>query len=183
LFNAAFIDLFLVGRQMPRSARELELLNPEAVGKLGETTRMLEALVGEIAGEYSRISLRRAGLSDPVYQESVADVDRQLDWLLQPGFLSRTPAEWRSRLPVYLRALEWRLAKLPERLPRDLEWTWEVTSLAATDANRSQQTSLFGKAPDNYHWLLQEYRVSLFAQHLGTVVPVSRMRLERLRGD
>ena len=32
-----------------------------------------------------------------------------------------------------------------------------------------------------YFWLVQEYRVSLFAQHLGTVVPVSRKRLEKIR--
>ena len=78
-------------------------------------------------------------------------------------------------------ALSFHYARLPERLPRDLEWTWEVQSLQQAAADLPEvEASRHAEALQQFHWMLQEYRVSLFAQQLGTATPVSRKRLERL---
>ena len=118
-----------------------------------------------------------------MYQESVRDMREQLDALLAPGFLHRTPALWLPRLPVYLQAMAARTEKLSQRLPKDLECVWEMQALqqplhelGAVPAMRAQAQA----GITEYRWMLEEYRISLFAQQLGTRVPVSHKRLDKL---
>ena len=118
----------------------------------------------------------------PAWLEAVADMREQLDNLIHPGFVASTPDPWLARLPVYLRAMALRLDKLPERQSRDhaaqreIEPFWRAWR-EQIDAGRSI-------APEwiEFRWLIEELRVSLFAQQLKTLRPVSVKRLQqRLR--
>jgi len=110
-----------------------------------------------------------------------ADIETQLDGLIGPGFLTSTPAEWRRHLPRYLKAAQVRWEKRGQRQER------ELAAQVRAAAERLEQWR--SNVPDGwpwphamveYRWLLEELRVSLFAQTLGTERPVSTKRLEQL---
>jgi ATP-dependent helicase HrpA len=117
------------------------------------------------------------------WQYAIADIRQQLDRLLAPGFLTTTPWTWLQHFPRYLRAAHVRLTKLAGGLARDRKqhdllaprleaWKGRAAELAAQGATNPQL--------DYYRWLLEELRVSLFAQELGTSCPVSPQRLDKL---
>ena len=117
------------------------------------------------------------------WQYAVDDMRDQLAHLVGPKCLSTTPWNWLRHCPRYFRAIRVRLdalvdggtAKDRERyeefLPRwqaYLDWLQQQGPQHAADAELIQ-----------YRWMLEEYRVSLFAQKLGTSIPVSPKRLEQ----
>jgi ATP-dependent helicase HrpA len=109
------------------------------------------------------------------------DIEAQLARLIFPGALSETPAEWRPHLTRYLKAIAMRLEKLAQRHPKDAEHQARVaTACARLDAWQANHPPGWPWPPGitRYRWLLEEYRVSLFAQSLGTAVPVSDKRLQ-----
>ncbi len=112
----------------------------------------------------------------------LADVREQLGDLVYPGFVSATGLAQLRRLPVYLDGILHRIGKLAENLGRDRVWMSEVQQ--ATQRYRDAGGTLpLGRdaAPAIGHarWLLEELRLSLFAQHLGTSEPVSLQRVVR----
>jgi ATP-dependent helicase HrpA len=180
LLEAATDEAWLRDAPLPRDGDAFARLHEAGRAALVPRAQELEALLGRVAQALRELTLRRSGLKDPVYAESLADLDRQLDALLQEHFLSRTPAQWRPRLPAYLQAAALRLEKLPDRLPRDLEACWELQELQERLEAAQADGRLDGGRAQALRWLLEEYRISLFAQQLGTAQPVSRKRLERL---
>jgi ATP-dependent helicase HrpA len=109
--------------------------------------------------------------------QAAADIEQQLARLLAPGWLASTPWQRLQHVPRYFKAVELRLEKLRADPARDARLMSELQPLLSAwlraprplDAERAQ----FG-------WLLEELRVSLFAQQLKTPVPVSAKRLAKL---
>ena len=103
--------------------------------------------------------------------------------LMGEGFISRTPAARLKDLPRYLRAATHRIAKAQENPARDVELAWRVREASSEfDRVRSaNDVSRLGPARaaelDRVRWMVEEFRVSLFAQHLGTDGPVSDKRI------
>jgi len=123
-----------------------------------------------------------------VGQPAVADMRAQLSGLIYPGFITSTGYRRLPQLTRYLRGIERRLDKLPENPARDaanmavarrVEQAYRQTLADLPAARRGD--------PDvtEVRWMLSELRVSLFAQTLGTLAPVSENRilaaLSRLR--
>ncbi|HXO23115.1 MAG TPA: ATP-dependent RNA helicase HrpA, partial [Streptosporangiaceae bacterium] len=121
-------------------------------------------------------------------QPAVADMRAQLARLIYPGFVTATGYRQLPQLTRYLRGIEHRLDKLPENPARDaanmavaqrVEQAYRQAVADLPPARRSD--------PDvtEIRWMLEELRVSLFAQTLGTLAPVSEARilaaLSRLR--
>jgi ATP-dependent helicase HrpA len=109
---------------------------------------------------------------------TAADIRWQLSWLVPAGFLLTTPSERLRELPRYLQAIEQRLEKAARDPKRDAQLTAEVTPLEARYRERVKAER--GQRPaggDDFRWLLEEFRVSLFAQQLRTRMPVSARRL------
>ncbi|MGV8977223.1 MAG: ATP-dependent RNA helicase HrpA [Cellulomonas sp.] len=105
--------------------------------------------------------------------------------LVHDGFVSATGAERLPHLARYLRADRYRLAKAADNPHRDAERAWQVHQLedalsAARDRTRSAPTDPSREAVlDDVRWMLEELRVSLFAQQLGTPAPVSDKRIRK----
>jgi ATP-dependent helicase HrpA len=75
-----------------------------------------------------------------------------------------------------------RLEKLGSQVQKDRVWSIELGNLWAQYQTRADKHALEGKRDDElvvYRWWLEEYRVSLFAQQLGTKVPISDKRLSK----
>jgi ATP-dependent helicase HrpA len=109
---------------------------------------------------------------------AAADIRGQLAWLAPAGFLLTTPWERLREFPRYLQALEQRIEKLPRDPRRDAQLAAEIAPLEARYRERIKAER--GARPpgdDDFRWLLEELRVSLFAQQLKTRVPVSARRL------
>lgn len=130
----------------------------------------------------ARLAIEKATAS--VYRQAVADIRRQIAGLVFPGFMTATPWEWLSQFPRYFRAIAIRLDRLGAgNRDRDLAQTEELRLRADAMAQRLKDRPdlvRYDPAWIRYRWLLEEYRVSLFAQKLGTAVAVSAVRLDRL---
>ena len=114
---------------------------------------------------------------------TVTDVRDQLARLVSDGFVARAGAARLVHLVRYLRAAEHRLARAVTDPQRDQGLAWQVRELE--DAYHEAQAAARTAAPDptrdarlaDVAWMLEEVRVSLFAQHLGTAHPVSAKRI------
>jgi ATP-dependent helicase HrpA len=143
----------------------------------------------EIARSAAQIQSARAALekklaaAERAFAQPVADIRAQLARLLAPGWLGRTPWERMQHLPRYLQAAALRLEKLRADPARDQRLAAELGALEqpyrrelashARNGAVSAELAQFG-------WLLEELRVSLFAQELRTPVPVSVKRLSKV---
>ena len=110
----------------------------------------------------------------------LADLRRQLAGLLFPGFIARTGLVRLAHLPRYLEGMRVRLQGLADSAGRDRAWLTEYERAAVAYAEAGGQLPLPADAsPALTHarWLLEEYRISLFAQRLGTAEPVSLQRI------
>jgi ATP-dependent helicase HrpA len=116
---------------------------------------------------------------------TVRDVQEQAERLVHDGFVSETGADRLPHLARYLRAAAYRLDKAAANPARDEQLAWQVRDLeqllGQTRARVTSRTLVPADlaALDDARWLLEELRVSLFAQQLGTPVPVSEKRIRK----
>jgi ATP-dependent helicase HrpA len=109
---------------------------------------------------------------------AVADMRAQLAGLIYPGFISATGARRLPDLVRYLRGISRRLDKAPDDLARDADRTAAVARVTQAYARHQRELAAAGRADDGaVRWLIEELRVSLFAQTLGTPVRVSETRI------
>ncbi len=140
------------------------------------------AVVTEILALHQRLRKRLEGSLSPAWIHSVGDMRDQLSRLVHPGFIRETPWCWMQQIPRYLKALELRLEKLQGGVERDLA---NLRQFRPLWERYLQWAEAAGEEPCHderwveYRWLLEELRVSLFAQQLGTRRPVSVKRLSR----
>jgi len=143
--------------------------------------RLLAIIASEHAALTQRLASLPAALSRPANEARA-----QRDALVYAGFFSATPWPQLQNLPRYLKALDRRLAKFAERPDRDLKHAEQVALLWQRYRERADGNRLAGKtepALEDFRWLLEELRVSLFAQELKTPIPVSFKRVERAWAD
>ena len=102
--------------------------------------------------------------------------------LMPARFLKTTPAAWLPHLPRFLTAIHVRLTKLLNAgLSRDQAHLQEVAPrwrALKERAAKHRKDNVIDPAREEYRWMLEELRVSLFAQELKTSIPVSPKRLE-----
>jgi ATP-dependent helicase HrpA len=140
-------------------------------------------LVGDILLEYHRITQQlKQGNLPLAWLNSLKDIREQLASLIYAGFISQTPSAWLIHFPRYLKAIGVRLSKLQENPSRDQQRCQAIAPLWQACCRQLEAQHPHGVSPTllRYRWLLEEYRVSLFAQELGTAYPVSAKRLECL---
>nr|WP_276611324.1 ATP-dependent RNA helicase HrpA [Thioalkalivibrio sp. XN8] len=182
LVSAAFSRVFLpAGSELPRDEAGFRACLDQGRARLMPDAEQLLALATETLELHDECRRRLAqGLTGPGAREAAADIEAQLTALVCPGFLAATPPERLVELPRYLRGILMRMDRLAlgkgearqvldlkphrERLAGQAETRW--ASAEAADAFQ------------RYRWLVEEYRVQLFAQALGARDKVSHARLE-----
>jgi ATP-dependent helicase HrpA len=158
----------------------VRLLN-EGKGRLIPVAEKLQTLLSKIVEQKLAIrrSLGSSALNGLDYVKS--DIQNQLAQLLGENFLHVTDITWLNEFPRYLSAIESRLQKAPHMGARDAENTvlylkyWERFEQLRGNTELNDNLAL-----KNLRWMLEEYRVSLFAQNLGTKISVSAKRIEQL---
>jgi ATP-dependent helicase HrpA len=161
----------------------------EFARRLDDGRNRFTLIAQEIARTAAGILAERAALQkklsavEKTLPQTAQDVTQQLARLLAPGWLARTPWERLQHLPRYLKAAALRLDKLRADPARDARLAGELASLEQPYRREAAARARHG-APDaafeQFGWLLEELRVSLFAQELKTPVPVSVKRLAKL---
>lgn len=109
------------------------------------------------------------------------DIKIQLDGLLFPGFLRVIPLEWLPHLARFLRALDMRLDKLISTPIADEPKLKQLLPLVESYVHLKGQanSASFQVELTKLKWMIEEFRVSLFAQGLKTSIPVSVKRIEK----
>ena len=168
---------------IPRSPDEFEARVKAAINFLSVALQDAAILLPDLFGDYQETRMMVGKRCPPAWEGSYEDAREQLSALVRPGFLASTPWEWLTQFPRYFNAIRHRLERLPQgTLSTDQRATREIVSFAARYHERRSQhetRGVFDPEIVTYRWMLEEYRVSLFAQKLGTAVPVSAKRLER----
>ena len=114
-------------------------------------------------------------------KEVADDIAAQLARLVPKRFIAVTPWAQLAHLPRYLKAVVMRLDKLRADPLRDLQRLAEVRPLEQRSLRYvAERKGVHDARLDEFRWLLEELRVSLFAQELRTPQPVSAKRLEKV---
>jgi ATP-dependent helicase HrpA len=109
-----------------------------------------------------------------------ADITRQLEELMPAGWIGTTPAAQLGHLPRYLKGIGLRIEKLRADPDRDARLLADVAALQAPWRRAlAQRRGQPDPRLEEFRWLLEELRVSLFAQELRTPMPVSIKRLQK----
>lgn len=165
---------------LPRDGAALASLAERKRGDWTGHAERLARLVLEILKLWHGLQKRFKGKIDLAQAVALNDIKQQLGNLVYPGFVRETPGLWLKELPRYLKAIELRLEKLGAQVQKDRVWSGELGNLWAQYKARADKHAQEGKRDEQlqvYRWWLEEYRVSLFAQQLGTKVPISDKRL------
>lgn len=154
-------------------------LFPEAVERL----KLAEAILSAVAELRPKLESPLMGWA----KGNLDDLRGQLDALVHPGFLRETPADALAEFPRYLKAMQLRAERALRDPAKDQARMLELKPfVAALDAARAAEVAL-RPGWQALRWDLEELRVQLFAQELGTRGSVSPKRLakqlEALRAD
>lgn len=131
---------------------------------------------------YHAVIKQLKGKIDLAMANSLADLKFQMQNLVYPGFLVETPSEWLACFGRYFEAAGIRFEKMRREMGREREFLHTIEPLWARYAAKKEQQDRQGvRDPELvvYRWMLEEFRVSFFAQQLGTAMPVSVKRLDR----
>jgi len=172
-FNRSCLDT-----PWPTNETEFSSRCSEAKSRLPLIAQEIARLIRTILDEYQLVHKKM--LTAKSHTQATEDIRTQCEWLLHQEFIANTPYERLQHIPRYLKAISLRLDKLRADAARDtrllaqiqpLQQAWQRKSGSRKD-HQDPRIEEFG-------WLLQELRVSLFAQELKTPVIVSVKRLEK----
>ncbi|MBA1241038.1 ATP-dependent RNA helicase HrpA [Pseudomonas kunmingensis] len=168
--------------QLPRDGAALASLAERKRGDWTAHAERLARLTLEILKHWHGLQKRFKGKIDLAQAVALNDIKAQLGNLVYPGFVRETPAEWLKEYPRYLKAIEQRFEKIGSQLQRDRVWSGELAGYWEQYQVRLKKHLQEGKRDAElalYRWMLEEYRVSLWAQQLGTRMAVSDKRLNK----
>ncbi|RME32387.1 MAG: ATP-dependent RNA helicase HrpA, partial [Gammaproteobacteria bacterium] len=176
---------FMEGFESIRDEAAFRARLEQGRGELVAIANGLCALLLRILEPYRELHGRLNGALPPAWLAAAGDLQEQLWHLVYAGFVSATPPDRLKELPRYLEGMRVRLEKLPRNPARDAarqrelepHWRRYAERIEALEA----QGWLLTDEPEleKYRWMLEEYRVQLFAQELGTKIPVSPKKLEQ----
>ncbi|MFT6956710.1 MAG: ATP-dependent helicase HrpA [Halieaceae bacterium] len=181
LVNGTFVQALELESSLPYGQAEFDQAQAQCRAELVNVGNELEKTLLSSLQILAAVRRLLGGLQRGQWPDSRADIGRQLQGLLRPEFLRDTPAAWLSQYPRYLKALRIRIERLSGQYAKDQQY---LAMLAALEEPMLQalklRPDLIQASPEaaHYRWGIEEFRVSLFAQNLGTRMPVSQKRLQ-----
>ncbi|MCK4674348.1 MAG: DUF3418 domain-containing protein, partial [Gammaproteobacteria bacterium] len=179
IINRAIDDVFLY--ETIQTENEFNLRLEKGRSELQEKVEQWSQLISNILDEHRTIKkiMKRPSLSQ---LDIVTDIQAQLNYLLPKKFITTIDGEWLQQYPRYLMSINKRFEKSQTNAIRDRQLRFEFSSL--WDEYIKRHDSLKKQHIDSeqlnfYRWMLEEYRVSLFAQELKTKFPISKKRLKK----
>lgn len=179
--DAVFEKVFISDKELPRSKCEYELLCENNKAELIPVLNRIAAVAEKALASAHKLRKSLKGCVNLSFVKIYQEIDAQLTSLIYSGFISATPIEWLEHLPRFINALEVRAEKLEYDPKRDAQWMNEVFPFAEQYQKLLQE---YGDIKEvvQLRWMLEEFRVSVFAQELKTSIPVSAKRIEKQIG-
>jgi len=174
---------FVEGEREVRTRAAFERIASERGKRIPVATQDVAPWLLPLAEAYQSARRAMESMSGPRAGAVIADIRSQIEWLTPQGFLSVTPWQWLKQYPRYFQAITYRLDKIRAgsagrddesmKLLKDL-WTRSLAKVAEHERTPTAQTT------SELRWTIEELRVSLFAQPLGTSIKASPQRCEKL---
>ena len=163
-----------------RDQDSLQRCYQAGIGRVVDIAQQLSAHIESVLPSLhqNQKQIRALGLS-AIYAKE--DIDQQLNWLFSPETISRISLDRMAQYPRLVKGIGIRLEKLAVQVGKDQQYIQEIQSFLQPVPKPEEQllSEELAEAIDSFHWMLQEYRISLFAQQLKTRVPVSAKRLQK----
>jgi ATP-dependent helicase HrpA len=172
------LERAFLAEPLPTDARAFNARLDEGRARLNLIAQEVARHAGVVLAEFAAAARKLKDSKPP--REVADDIAAQLQRLVGKRFLAQT--EWTAllHLPRYLKAVVMRLDKLRTDPARDAQRLAELRPLEQRWVRRTADLKGVQHARmDEYRWLLEELRVSLFAQELRTPQPVSPKRLDK----
>ena len=178
IVDASIEKSFFSSKNIVRSHKDFEETLQQGSNDLVNNANELCKILDSVFESFNKIRKQLKKNSKPNWLISVGDIQSQLDHLIYEDFIYFTPLEHLKSYPRYLQAIQQRLDKLQQVAERDRQHTKQLSQYW------DRLVELNDEYYDNpifslYRWMLEEYRVSLFAQGLKTQLPVSEKRIEK----
>ncbi|UTT40935.1 ATP-dependent RNA helicase HrpA [Glutamicibacter mishrai] len=177
----------LVPERLPMNRAGFEALFETVRAEQIDTIFTITAIVAKVFGASTRINKDLKNTKSLAMFAAVTDIRSQLEQLIYPGFIAATGAANLMRLPRYVQGVEKRLEKL-----RGGAVTRDSQALLVIQKLEDEYDAALERVPDGAHvpaalaqvkWMLEEMRISLFAQELGTAYSVSEKRIRKAIKD
>jgi ATP-dependent helicase HrpA len=180
--RAAVVQAVVDARPEARDRAAYDALLSAAADDQEARLREVMAEVIRVLGLWRHTEKSLSGRADLATLPALTDMRAQLARLVHPGFVAEAGATQLRRYPAYLAALDHRRERLEGQVARDRQLMEQIADLQ--EAYLHQVAALpEGRPPGErlrqVRWMLEEYRISLWAQHLGTPYPVSDQRLRK----
>ncbi len=179
------VERAMEGQQpLPRTREAFERLRHHVSQRLPSGVQEVAMLLPKLFQRFHEVYQRLPAEPHPAFREAYHDIHQQIAKLTQGRFLVDTPWRWLQQYPRYFQAIVYRCDRIHsggwDYDRRALE-KWKQLAARYDEYSREPlQLAVPDPALEEYRWLLEEFRVALFAQPLGTLVSVSEKRLEAL---
>ena len=177
----ADIAFFAPREGLPRDEQAFRQRLDDAAERIGGATQDVAKLLPKLFTAYHEAALALAGKQPEQWQYAFTDIEQQLTHLTSAGFLVATPWRWLQHYPRFFQAITYRIERLGSgSLNRDRRSTSEIAEYwLAYEQTVAANEEVNYAALDEFRWMLEEYRVSCFAQPLGTSMSISAKRLDK----
>ena len=184
LINTSFQEAIFHDQQVLREQQDFNRAYQNGIGQVIDIAQQHAANIDAVLQQLhsNQKQLRSLGLN-AIYAKN--DINQQINWLFSPKTLSGASLDKTSQYPRLIRGMEIRIEKLGSQISKDRGYIQQLDNFA--EPIKGVQTQMLSheleEAVWEFQWLLEEYRVSLFAQQLKTRVPVSEKRLKKQWSD
>lgn len=177
---AAGVDMLIKREGIPEHEAGFQLLRDVVRAEIGDVVLAIALQTEQILTLGYDIQKRLKGRVDLAHVQAQADIKTQLEQLIFKGFVAKHGADRLENIKRYLTAMQKRLEKLPVDPHRDRLLMHEYQKAEEAYLNLLGKYAGQPVLPDavtDIYWMLQELKVSLHAQQLGTPYPVSVKRV------
>jgi ATP-dependent helicase HrpA len=177
IFQECFFD---AAQALPRDAQQFAQRLDAGRAQLDATATRLMAMIRSILEERRAARAALEALQGHAFAAGVAQMRAQLDGLVAADFPLFPPPPWFNQLPRYLKALARRATRMSTNLERDTALAARIRPFEAQYQALCERAVPLAAQPAlaQLRWMLEEFRVSLHAQELRTLIPVSEKRLQ-----
>ncbi len=179
IMQAAFSNTYLINTNIRTQQQFIDTLKAQRTQVVANCEELCH-LLDPILKLHLEIHKQLKGNIKINWLEALADIKDQVQHIIYDGFLSETSTEELRQLPRYLKGITRRLDKLAASEQRDRELRLEVQPLWDKYKEEIKKKPHKKTLLQDYRWQVEEFRISLFAQDLGTNKPVSAKRLNKL---